>query len=73
MQNMIPQEYIDEILNKIDIVDLISAEISLSKGGANYFGTCPFHKSSGEKSSGSFTVSRKKRFIIASAAALTAA
>jgi DNA primase catalytic core len=59
---MIPQEYIDEILNKIDIVDLISAEISLSKGGANYFGTCPFHRSSGEKSNGSFTVSPKKRF-----------
>jgi len=54
VRTMIPQEYIDEILNKIDIVDLISAEISLSKGGANYFGTCPFHKSSGEKSSGSF-------------------
>ena len=59
---MIPQEYIDEILNRIDIVDLISAEISLSKGGVNYIGKCPFHKSSDEKSNGSFTVSRKKRF-----------
>jgi DNA primase len=59
---MIPQEYIKELLDKIDIVNLISSDVSLSKGGANYFGTCPFHKSSGEKSNGSFTVSPRKRF-----------
>ncbi|GEM_PF-6508511 len=59
---MIPQEYIDELIKKIDIVSLIGAELHLSKVGANYSGACPFHKSSSEKSSGSFTVSPKKRF-----------
>lgn len=58
---MIPQEYIDELIKKIDLVSLIGAELHLSKVGANYSGACPFHKSNSEKSSGSFTVSPKKR------------
>jgi DNA primase len=60
---MIPQEYIQELIGNIDIVDFINAEIGLLKGrGGNYLGKCPFHKANDAKSSDSFTVSRKKRF-----------
>ena len=34
---------IDEIRNKLDIVNVISSYISLEKKGRNYFGLCPFH------------------------------
>ena len=55
---MIPSEFIDELLAKIDIVDIIDEHVPLKKGGANYMACCPFHK---EKSA-SFSVSPHKQF-----------
>lgn len=55
---MIPNEFIDELLNKIDIVDVIEEFVPLKKSGANYMACCPFHK---EKSP-SFSVSPIKQF-----------
>ena len=37
------QEQLDELRNKLDIVDVISSYIPLTKKGRNYFGLCPFH------------------------------
>ena len=37
------QDLVNEIRQKIDIVDLISEYIPLVKKGKNYFGVCPFH------------------------------
>ncbi len=55
---MIPSEFIDELLAKVDIVDIIDERVPLKKGGANYMACCPFHK---EKSP-SFSVSPSKQF-----------
>lgn len=55
---MIPQSFIQELLNRVDIVDLIERHLPLKKGGINYFACCPFH---GEKSA-SFSVSPSKQF-----------
>lgn len=55
---MIPDEFIDQLLSRIDIVDVIDPFVPLKKGGANYMACCPFHK---EKSP-SFTVSPSKQF-----------
>ncbi|KPN73298.1 DNA primase [Neisseria zoodegmatis] len=55
---MIPSEFIDELLAKVDIVDIIDEHVPLKKGGANYMACCPFHK---EKSP-SFSVSPHKQF-----------
>lgn len=55
---MIPSDFIDELLSRIDIVDLIGAYVPLKKAGANYHACCPFHK---EKTP-SFTVSPTKQF-----------
>ena len=55
---MIPQSFITDLLNRIDIVDVVGRYVQLKKGGANYMGLCPFHN---EKSP-SFTVSPTKQF-----------
>ncbi|WP_107874371.1 DNA primase [Neisseria weaveri] len=55
---MIPSDFIDELLAKVDIVDIIDEHLPLKKGGANYMACCPFHK---EKSP-SFSVSPQKQF-----------
>ncbi|MDO4640850.1 MAG: DNA primase [Neisseria sp.] len=55
---MIPSDFIDELLAKTDIVDIIDEHVPLKKGGANYMACCPFHK---EKSP-SFSVSPSKQF-----------
>ncbi len=39
----ISEEVIKEVLQKTDIVDIISEKVSLSKKGKSYFGLCPFH------------------------------
>jgi DNA primase len=54
----IPQNFIQELLSRADVVDIVGRYVQLKKGGANYLGLCPFH---GEKSP-SFTVSPSKQF-----------
>ena len=58
MAGRIPQHFIDELLNRTDVVDLIDGYVPLKKAGANYKACCPFH---GEKTP-SFTVSPTKQF-----------
>ena len=55
---MIPDSFKQDLLNRVDIVDVVSRYVQLRKGGANYLGLCPFH---GEKTP-SFTVSPAKQF-----------
>ena len=54
----IPQGFIQDLLARADIVDVVGKHVQLKKGGANYMGLCPFH---GEKSP-SFSVSPAKQF-----------
>ena len=55
---MIPESFKQDLLNRVDIVDVVSRHVQLKKGGANFQGLCPFH---GEKTP-SFTVSPSKQF-----------
>jgi DNA primase len=55
---VIPEQFIQELLNRVDIVDVIDKSVPLKKAGANYSACCPFHN---EKSA-SFTVSPTKQF-----------
>ena len=58
MSGKIPREFIDELLVRIDIVDLVDSHVPLKKTGSNYMARCPFHT---EKSP-SFSVNRAKQF-----------
>lgn len=58
MSGKIPREFIDDLLVRVDIVDLIDSHVPLKKTGANYVARCPFHT---EKSP-SFSVNRNKQF-----------
>ena len=55
---MIPDSFIQDLLARVDIVDVVGQYVPLRKGGANLLGLCPFHN---EKSP-SFTVSPTKQF-----------
>jgi DNA primase len=58
MSGRIPREFIDELLVRVDIVDLIDSRVPLKKTGTNYVARCPFHN---EKTP-SFSVNRNKQF-----------
>ncbi|MEE4741159.1 DNA primase [Pseudomonas alliivorans] len=58
MAGLIPQSFIDDLLNRTDIVDVVSSRVQLKKTGKNYSACCPFHK---EKTP-SFSVSPDKQF-----------
>lgn len=55
---MIPESFIQELLARIDVVDIVERHVPLKKAGANYSACCPFHA---EKTP-SFTVSPSKQF-----------
>ena len=40
---MIPESFKQDLLNRVDIVDVVSRYVRLKKGGANFTGLCPFH------------------------------
>ncbi len=54
----IPQTFVQELLARADVVEIVGRYVQLKKGGANFMGLCPFH---GEKSP-SFSVSPSKQF-----------
>jgi DNA primase len=58
MAGRIPEKFIDELLTRIDIVDVIDARVPLRKAGKDYKACCPFH----EEKTPSFTVSQDKQF-----------
>lgn len=58
MAGRIPQSFIDELLTRTDIVDVIDSRVQLKKAGREYKACCPFHN---EKTP-SFTVSQVKQF-----------
>lgn len=54
---MIDRDSIEELISQLDIVDVISSEVTLEKRGSTFVGCCPFHN----EKSGSFTVSKAKQ------------
>lgn len=58
MAGKIPQQFIDELLQRVDIVDVIDQRVPLRKAGKDYQARCPFH----DEKSPSFTVSQVKQF-----------
>ena len=58
MAGRVPRPFIDDLLNRVDIVEVIDARVPLKKKGKEYWACCPFHN---EKTS-SFSVSQTKQF-----------
>jgi DNA primase len=58
MAGKIPRDFIDDLLSRTDVVDIVDSRVKLKKAGKNYQACCPFHN---EKSP-SFTVSQDKQF-----------
>jgi DNA primase len=58
MASLIPQDFIDDLLDRVDIVDVVDSRVKLKRSGKNYSACCPFH----EEKTPSFTVSPDKQF-----------
>lgn len=58
MAGLIPQSFIDDLLDRVDIVDVVDTRVKLKRTGKNYSACCPFH----EEKTPSFTVSPEKQF-----------
>ena len=58
MSGRIPESFIDELMNRIDIVDVIEPRVPLKRAGSEYKACCPFH----QENTPSFTVSTRKQF-----------
>ncbi|MEW6353122.1 MAG: DNA primase [Pseudomonadota bacterium] len=58
MAGRIPQQFIDELMSRVDIVEIIDARVPLKKSGRDYTACCPFH----DEKTPSFTVSQQKQF-----------
>lgn len=58
MAGLIPQSFIDELLNRVDIVDVIGRRVTLKKAGKNHVACCPFH----QEKTPSFSVQPEKQF-----------
>ena len=58
MSGRIPQQFIDDLLERVDIVDVIDTRVNLRKSGKNYSALCPFH----DEKSPSFSVNPDKQF-----------
>ncbi len=58
MPGKIPNPFIDELLNRIDIVDVVNRRVPLKKAGREFQACCPFH----DEKTPSFTVSPQKQF-----------
>ncbi|MDH3934241.1 MAG: DNA primase [Gammaproteobacteria bacterium] len=58
MVGRIPQSFIDEVLNRTDIVEVIDTRVPLKKAGREFKACCPFH----DEKTPSFTVSQVKQF-----------
>lgn len=58
MAGLIPQRFIDDLLDRVDIVDVIGARLELRKTGKNHSARCPFH----DEKTPSFSVNPEKQF-----------
>lgn len=58
MSGRIPQSFIDDLLERLDIVEVVDRRVPLKKSGKNYSACCPFH----DERTPSFTVSPDKQF-----------
>jgi DNA primase len=58
MAGRIPSSFIDDLIARSDIVDIVDSRVKLKKAGRNYQACCPFHN---EKTP-SFSVSQEKQF-----------
>ena len=43
MAGLIPQSFINDLIDRADIVDVVGSRVTLKKSGKNYSGLCPFH------------------------------
>lgn len=58
LAGLIPQSFINDLIDRADIVDVVGSRVALKKSGKNYSGLCPFH----DEKSPSFSVSPDKQF-----------
>jgi len=58
MAGRIPQSFLDDLLERVDLVDIVDRRVKLKKTGKNYSARCPFH----DEKSPSFTVNPDKQF-----------